>query len=265
MSKAIYHRMERFLDAQDDVFHGFFGREGGISREIYSSLNCGAGSDDDPAHIVQNKARVAAEAGVGADNLLTLYQTHSDQCLVVDGLWDGERQQADAMVTKTRGVALGILTADCAPVLFYGQARDGVPVIGAAHAGWSGALGGVLGSTVEAMGSLGVEAADIRACIGPCITKASYEVREEFAAPFMAEDDHNERFFGSARNEGHLMFDLAGYCAFKLWKVGVLHVSIQGTDTYANEAQFFSYRRATHRRENDYGRQISVICLNLKA
>ncbi len=262
MNAPIYQTVDGFIPAdQRGVFHGFFGNQGGVSGGVYASLNCGVGSNDDPSHIAKNKALVAGAVGVGVDHFCELHQIHSDKCLIVDSVMDGERAQGDAFVTKARGLALGVLTADCAPVLFYGVNGDGAPVIGAAHAGWGGALGGILGSTVEAMTSLGVEPKNIRAAIGPCIAKASYEVGEDFTNPFMDEDDVNERFFVSAQKQGKLMFDLAGYSAFKLSKAGVRHVFINDIDTYANEGQYFSYRRKTHRGEDDYGRQISVICL----
>jgi YfiH family protein len=170
-----------------------------------------------------------------------------------------ERPQADAQVTDVPGLAISILTADCAPVLFYGR-NDKGPVIGAAHAGWKGALGGVLDSTVYEMEEYGVKAKDIKAAIGPCISKRSYEVGQDFAAPFLNEDPENERFFMNG-GAGKLMFDLPGYCAARLYNCGLTNVAITGIDTYANERDYFSFRRATHRKEPDYGRQISVIVI----
>lgn len=262
-SKEIFFEMRRFLDnRKSPVFHGFFGRMGGVSKDVYASLNCGVGSQDEPEHVKENRQKVADITGAPLSNFLTLHQIHSDKCIVVKEAWNiKDRPQADAFVTDVPGIALGILTADCAPVLLYGENDKGKPVIGAAHAGWGGALKGVLESAARSMSDLGVKAEDIRACIGPCIGKASYEVTEEFAAPFLSEDGENERFFQSSRKTGHLMFDLAGYCAGKLSKAGLNHIYIKDLDTYFNEEDFFSYRRATHRHEKDYGRQVSVICI----
>ncbi|MCB1532541.1 MAG: peptidoglycan editing factor PgeF [Alphaproteobacteria bacterium] len=250
---------EKFPSAR--VSHGFFGRQGGVSEGIYESLNCGQGSGDDPAHVEENRARVAAKLGVGRARLLSLYQIHSDVCLRVTEGWE-ERPEADAHVTDRPGLALSILTADCAPVLFYGEKDDGAPVIGAAHAGWRGAFGGVLESTVGAMKDLGAKPASIRAAIGPCIAKASYEVDDGFVQRFIETDEANEHFFGAAARAGHAMFDLAGYAAARLARAGVKNVSILDLDTCADEAAFFSYRRKTHRNEPDYGRQISAIVIN---
>ena len=243
----------------EGVRHGFFGRAGGASGGIYAGLNCGLGSTDNPAHVRANREAVAALMGVEAGNVLSLYQVHGDVCLKVKEPHK-EREKADAHVTDVPGLAISILTADCAPVLFYGQNEKG-PVIGAAHAGWKGALGGVLDSTVYAMEEYGVKAKDIKAAIGPCISKRSYEVGQDFAAPFLDEDPENERFFMSGE-AGKLMFDLPGYCAARLYNCGLTNVAIIGIDTYANERDYFSFRRATHRKEPDYGRQISVIVIS---
>lgn len=259
-SEPLYFEMPEFMN--DGVFHGFFGRRGGKSSGIYSSLNCGPGSNDDPAAVKANRAIVSEAVGCDPERFLTLYQVHGDACVMVGDVWgDDDRPKADGMVTDQPGFALGILTADCGPALFHGQKDDGSPVIGAAHAGWGGALKGVLSETVEQMKALGAVDGSIQACVGPCIAQASYEVQDAFAKPFMEEDDENERFFKSASRVGHLMFDLPGYCAFKLSKAGVRNVFIRDLDTYANEGDFFSYRRTTHRGENDYGRQVSVIMI----
>lgn len=252
-----------FLKDASDVGYGFFGRQGGVSEGIYVSLNCGQGSDDTPEHVAENRKRIAEAMGVEQARLLSLYQIHSDKCITVDGLWgDDEKPQADALVTDQAGVALSILTADCAPVLFYGEKNDGAPVIGAAHAGWRGAFGGVLGSTVQAMVEMGAGINSISVCIGPCIGKASYEVDMEFYKNFIETDEGNEHFFGAAAKANHFMFDLAGYGAMRLAQAGVKKVSICDRDTYVNEADFFSYRRKTHRGEADYGRQISAIVIH---
>jgi len=253
-------RFGRFLP--ESVFHGFFGRNGGASCDIYASLNCGRGSGDDPEAVRANLHLVAQEAGVADANLLTLYQIHSDRCLIVEEPWDLEdRPQADAFVTKTPGIALGVLTADCAPVLFYGADADGAPVVGAAHAGWGGAFGGVLEATVVQMGALGVEPQDITAAIGSCIAQDSYEVGPEFYTRFIEADATNERFFIPADVQGSRLFDLPGYCTARLWAAGVKRVFSKALDTYYHEEDFFSYRRTTHRKEPDYGRQISVIAI----
>ena len=242
----------------EGVRHGFFGRAGGTSGGIYGGLNCGVGSSDNPADVKANREAVAALMGVEPGNVLSLYQVHGDVCLKVNAPHK-ERPQADAQVTDVPGLAISILTADCAPVLFYGR-NDKGPVVGAAHAGWKGALGGVLDSTVYAMEEYGVKAKDIKAAIGPCISKRSYEVGQDFAAPFLDEDPENERFFMDGE-AGKLMFDLPGYCAARLYNCGLTNVAITGIDTYANERDYFSFRRATHRKEPDYGRQISVIVI----
>ncbi|MGB4057937.1 MAG: peptidoglycan editing factor PgeF [Alphaproteobacteria bacterium] len=244
----------------NSIVHSFFSRVGGVSNGIFSSLNCGIGSGDNPEHITENRARVAAAIGVDPGNIIALYQVHGSTCIKVTKPF-AERPEADAAVTDIPGLALSVLTADCAPVLFYGRA-GGKPIIGAAHAGWKGALGGVLDSTVKTMKEYGAET--IRAAIGPCIGKRSYEVSQSFADPFLKDDPENERFFMEAQKPGHLHFDLAGYCAARLYNCGLGQVSIAGVDTFANEADYFSFRRTTHRKEPDYGRQISVIAISNK-
>ncbi|MEM6781414.1 MAG: peptidoglycan editing factor PgeF [Pseudomonadota bacterium] len=251
---------QNFLPADAQADHGFFTRLGGVSEGIYKSLNCGPGSNDNAEYVQENRICVAEELKVEAENLLTLYQVHGETCLYVDQPFNG-RPEADALVTDQAGLAIGILTADCGPVLFYGQKSNGTSIIGAAHAGWGGAFKGVLQSTVDMMCERGAESETIRAALGPCIGPASYEVQIEFAEKFLEQDLANEHFFKSARKEGHLMFDLPGYIAKRLAEAGVNHVSLSGLDTYADEKRFFSYRRATHRGESDYGRQISAIVI----
>jgi YfiH family protein len=260
---TIVFQCGKFSDNHNDpVYHGFFGRNGGFSHGIYGSLNCGRGSDDESELVMKNLETVGKVVGVPAGRILTLHQVHGDTCLVARiSEIDAARPKADAHVTDIPGLALGILTADCAPVLFRGTKADGSPVIGAAHAGWKGALGGILDSTLAEMKALGATPSSIRACIGPCIGPASYEVSEAFAEPFLAESLENERFFKCARREGHLMFDLAGYCAARMAGLGVEQVFIKDLDTFYNEEDFFSYRRATHRKEDNYGRQISVVVI----
>lgn len=245
------------------VTYGFYGRKGGVSTGIYTSLNCGPGSGDDLAKVMENRQRVAMDLGVDLDNLASLWQIHSPDCIQVhEPLPTGEeRPKADAMATDVPGMALGILTADCGPVLFEGRTKAGKPVIGAAHAGWGGAVGGVLEATLVQMESLGAPRDSIIVAVGPCIGPASYEVSAGFEKPFLDHDPESERFFKSARREGHFMFDLPGYIAARLAKAGVGRVSLSGIDTYKDEENCFSFRRATHRAEGDYGRQVSAIVI----
>ena len=261
--RQIYAEARDFTDnAAGAVMHGFFGRRGGVSGGIYESLNCGQGSDDEPQSVKENRNIVARAMGVGdMANLLSVHQVHGDTCITAEGPWSGERPKGDALVTDRPCLALGILTADCGPVLFTGKKADGSPVIGAAHAGWGGAIGGILKSTLAAMKRLGAEEGSIRACVGPCIAQASYEVGPEFRQRFMDHDHENDGFFRESRKTGHFMFDLPGYIAARLSKAGVKHVTLTDLDTYAREDEFFSYRRATHRGEPDYGRQVSAIVI----
>ena len=241
-----------------DIPHGFFGRRGGVSTGELASLNCGLGSGDDPALIAENRRRVADAVLPGAA-LTGVYQVHGNRCVIVDDTTDlTARPEADALATRTPGIILGILTADCVPVLFAD--RD-AGVIGAAHAGWKGALAGVTDATLAAMESLGASRANIAAAIGPCIARASYEVDDGFVQRFTADDPANERFFAAAK-PGHAMFDIAAYVAARLAAAGVTRIAIGGQDTYAEAEDYFSYRRACHKGENSYGRQLSVIGLN---
>lgn len=244
----------------DGIRYGFFTREGGVSEGLFASLNCGFGSGDDEGKVAENRRRVAASLGLLPDRLVTCYQLHSAEAVVVERPWRREdRPRADAMATRAPGIALGILTADCAPVLFAdAEAR----VIGAAHAGWRGALGGVLEATVAAMAKLGAAPRRIAAGIGPCIGRNSYEVGPEFPAPFLAEDGGNVDFFIDAPRAGHFLFDLAGYVARRLERLGLGRVERTGGDTAAEPERFFSYRRACLRKEPDYGRELSVISLS---
>jgi len=243
------------------IQHGFFGLQGGGSEGIYHSLNCGPGSDDDANKVQENRARVAGHFGRDIDDLVTVWQVHSPTCLIVSSLFSGERPKADAMVTDKAGLVLGVLTADCGPVLLAGEKSDGSPVIGAAHAGWGGALKGVTDDTVAKMVELGAEVDSIRAAIGPCIGPKSYEVTIGFEKPFLERSPADEHFFREARKEGHLMFDLPGYIANRLAQAGVGQVTITGQDTYALPDEYFSYRRKCHNDEPDYGRQISAISI----
>ncbi|OQW46517.1 MAG: polyphenol oxidase [Proteobacteria bacterium SG_bin6] len=239
------------------VKHGFLGRRGGVSSGVHAGLNVGTGSADEATAIAENRA-LAADAVAPGATLITVYQTHSAEVVTVVAPIDfEERPRADAMVTATPGLVLGILTADCAPVLLADSAAG---VVGAAHAGWKGAFAGVCEATVEAMIALGADRARIAAAIGPCIARASYEVDDAFFARFAEADPATDRFFSPGR-AGHHQFDLEGYVASRLAGAGVNRIEALGLDTYADEARFFSYRRATHARESSYGRQISLIGL----
>ncbi|WP_295558083.1 peptidoglycan editing factor PgeF [uncultured Hyphomicrobium sp.] len=239
------------------IRHGFFTRQGGASRGLYASLNCGAGSKDDPVAVIENRARVAEHLGSFSDDVQTIYQIHSATAHAVDRLVPRESlAQGDGLVTRTRGLVLGILTADCAPVLF---ADADAGVVGAAHAGWRGALGGVLEATVAAMEGLGADRTRIFAALGPSIGPQSYEVGPEFVAAFEDADRDNGRFFTIPKGRKTPHFDLPAYVMGRLAKLGLRHTERQAPCTYENESMFFSFRRATHRKEPDYGRQISAI------
>ncbi len=245
------------LHEPGQVRHAFFTREGGVSQGVYASLNCGLGSADNPDHVAANRARAMDRIGLGGGALLTLYQTHSATVAIIDGSPDINPQlEADAAVTKTPGVALGILTADCAPILLVDEKAG---VIGAAHAGWKGALVGVGEAGVDAMCSLGAECGRISAAIGPCIRQISYEVGAEFHAQFMDANASNEGFFNNSNRPGHFMFDLPGYLGKKLEDLGLGIVETVPGDTCGDETRFFSYRRATLKGEKDYGRALAAI------
>ncbi len=243
----------------DGIRHGFFTRDGGVSDGIYASLNCGLGSGDDADKVAENCRRAMAALDLTRDDLATCHQVHSASVAVVDASWPpAARPRADAMVSRRRGVALGILTADCAPVLFA-DAEAGV--IGAAHAGWRGAVAGVLEATVAAMVALGAAPARIHAGIGPCIAQPSYEVGPEFPAPFLAADPADADLFRPAPRAGHFLFDLAGYAGRRLARLGLGRIERTGGDTAAEAERFFSYRRSRLKREKDYGRELSAIRL----
>ena len=240
-----------------DVAHGFLGRRGGVSTGILSGLDMGRRGQEPTPELIENRARAIAAVRPGA-RLLTVHQVHSAHVATVTEAYDeNARPHADALVTDRPGLALGILTADCAPVLFA-DAQAGV--IGAAHAGWKGALGGVTDATIVAMEKLGARRERIAAAIGPCIARASYEVDDGFARTFGAQDPANERFFAPGK-PGHHQFDLEAYVVHRLAGAGLTRIEALGLDTYADAARFFSFRRATHAGEPDYGRQISIIAL----
>ena len=238
--------------------HGFLGREGGVSTGILAGLNVGLGSNDDRAAILENRRR-AIEAVMPGAALATVHQVHSAEAVIVTQVFaDDARPHVDALVTDRPGLLLGILTADCVPVLLADREAG---VIGAAHAGWKGALHGVTDATVAAMEKLGAKRDRIAAATGPCIARASYEVDDAFARRFEEADPENERFFLFAGRAGHQQFDIEAYVAARLAAAGVGRVETLGLDTYAHEDKFFSFRRATHRGEPDYGREISLIGL----
>jgi len=249
----------RKLKAIGHVKHGFFTREGGRSQGIYASLNCGYGSGDDRDRVAGNRAIVAADLGVRPDRLMTVWQWHSADVHVARQPWDVlHPPKADAMVTSVPGIALGALTADCTPVLFADREN---PVIGVAHAGWKGALAGVIAATLEAMEELGAVRERVVAAVGPTISRANYEVGPEFHARFVAADVAHARFFRPSVRETHFMFDLPGFVRGGLEREGIASVEDVGLCTYGEAARFFSYRRATHAGEPDYGRQISAIAI----
>ncbi|RWX78620.1 peptidoglycan editing factor PgeF [Neorhizobium lilium] len=239
------------------IGHGFFTRQGGVSEGIYAGLNVGIGSRDDRIRVMENRSRVAAWFGLPVEKLATVHQVHSPDVYVVDETYAGERPQVDAMVTAVPGVALGVLAADCGPILFV-DGKNGV--IGAAHAGWKGALTGVLENTIDAMISLGAARENITAVLGPSIGPASYEVGPEFIERFVSFDPSYQSFFSPSAKQGHAMFDLPSLTIHRLRKAGVTAESL-GLDTYPDADRFYSYRRTTHSKEPDYGRQISAISI----
>ena len=244
-------------DVLAGVPHGFLGRRGGHSTGLIAGLNAGLGAGDDDAVVQANRA-LAVQAVLPGGSLVGVYQIHSPNCVTVTAPWPGDqRPQADALVTDRPGLVLGVVTADCAPVLLADRAAG---VIGAAHAGWKGAAAGVTGSTIAAMEALGAERGRIVAAIGPCIAQASYEVDQGFADRFCAADPGNLRHFAAGR-AGHAQFDLEGYVAGRLESAGIGRVERLALDTYADPARFYSYRRATHLDEPSYGRQIALIGL----
>jgi YfiH family protein len=239
------------------ISHGFFTRRGGVSEGIYGSLNTGYGSDDDADRVRENRRRIAAQLGVDNDRLLTIHQWHSADAVLADKPWDVRQPpEGDAVVTDQPGIAAAINTADCTPVLFC---SDDGRVVGAAHAGWKGAIGGILGSTVARMKKLGAK--DVHAAIGPTISQLNYEVGPEYRAQFVERDAASERFFIPSAKPGHFMFDLPGFVRARLDDLELASIEDTALCTYADEQRFFSYRRTVHRGEPDYGRQLSAICI----
>lgn len=247
------------LSSLRDIRHAFFTREGGVSQGVYASLNGGVGSSDDAAHVAENRRRMARALNVDGDQLATVHQIHSPDVVVAERVWNVEtRPRADAIVTRTAGLAIGVTTADCGPVLF---AEPKAQVIGAAHAGWRGALTGVLDATIAAMEQLGADRDRIHVALGPMIRQRNYEVGPEFVQAFCEQDPANSRFFQDAERDGHALFDLAGYIAARLRRAGILQIDDIGLCTYAEPDRFYSYRRSVHRGEPDYGRHINAIVL----
>jgi len=251
------------LEADDlllmGLAHGFFTRQGGVSEGLYASLNIGLGSDDERESVLENRKRVARSFGVDTSRLVTPYQIHSPDVITLEGPFgDDADRKADALVTATRGLVLGVATADCGPVLF---ADPEAGVIGAAHSGWKGAVTGILQNTVNAMEALGARTTNITAVLGPTISQKAYEVGPEFRDRFLEEDPASDRFFVPSEKPGHHMFDLPAFITSRLETLGLKTVMDMGLCTYSDEDRFFSYRRTTHRLEPDYGRQISAIAL----
>jgi YfiH family protein len=246
------------LSALAGIRHAFFTRKGGVSGGLYRSLNGGIGSDDAPANVAENRTRMAAAVGVQPECLLTCYQTHSPDVVTATEPWPVEaRPRADAIVTRVSGLAVGVSTADCGPVLF---ADERARVVGAAHAGWRGAFTGVIEATLDAMERCGGDRANIVAALGPMIRQSNYEVGPDFIERFRADGAH-ERFFKPAPRAGHALFDLAGYIAARLAGAGISRIDDIGRCTYADPETFFSYRRSVHRDEIDYGRHLNAIAL----
>jgi YfiH family protein len=242
------------------VAHGFFTRLGGISQGVYASLNGGVGSRDTPEAVSENRARIAAALGAAPERLAVPFQIHSPDAIAISApIMPSARPRCDALVTATSGLALGVTGADCGMILFADQRAR---VIGATHAGWKGALAGVVEATVTAMEGLGARRSDVVAALGPCIGPRSYEVGPEFVAAFADAGEDTARYFAPSRRDGHSMFNLNAYIAERAARAGVGRFEDLSLDTYSDERRFFSYRRATHRKEPDYGRLLSVIVMN---
>ena len=249
-----------WTDGFEGIRHGFFTREGGHSSGIYDSLNCGFGSDDETSQVAQNRHSVSTALGVAPDQLITPYQVHSACALIATNAWERENSpQADAIITNVPGLAVGVLTADCVPILVVDPVAK---VVGAAHAGWRGALGGIIEACIAKMEEAGASRDNIHACFGPCISAHSYEVGEEFKARFLDENTDYDRFFKTPDSTARPHFNLPAFVLHRLEQLDLKQVHSQAECTYQNESKFFSYRRSTHRNEPDYGRQISAIVIS---
>jgi polyphenol oxidase len=239
------------------IRHGFFTRRGGVSTGVYRGLNVGSGSQDDPQAIAENRRRAAKFINPQSEIAVTPWQVHSPDAVIVEGPFDGEKPKADGIVTSRPGLVIGVVTADCGPILFSDPKAG---VIGAAHAGWKGAMDGVLENTIDAMEKIGARRADIRAVLGPSISQSNYEVGPDYVATITARDSGFGRFFVPSPRLGHSMFDLRAFTLERLEAAGV-ECAMTDDCTYADEENFYSYRRATHRKEPDYGRQLSAISI----
>jgi hypothetical protein len=248
------------LDHDPGIRHAFFTRQGGVSGGLFESLNCGFVSGDAAETVARNRAIAMERLGFSPDRLVTCHQLHSSTVITVEKPWPHDAPpRADGLVTRGSGIALGILTADCAPILFADAVAN---VIGAAHGGWRGALGGIMEATLDGMEALGAKRARIRAGIGPCIAQRSYEVGPEFPAPFLSDDPASKAYFAPAVRTGHFLFDLPGYIEGRLTRAGVAVIDRAAHDTVAEDMDFFSYRRACLRGEPVYGRALSAIALS---
>jgi YfiH family protein len=248
-----------YLDRDAGIRYAFFTRRGGVSEGLYASLNCGFGSGDGTERVARNRAIAMEKLGLAADRLVTCYQVHSARVVTVETPWSPEAApRADGIVTRVPDIALGVLTADCAPILFHDRAAG---VVGAAHGGWRGVLGGIVEVTVERMEAIGAERGRICAAIGPCIGRGSYEVGPEFPQHFLAEDVASTNYFSAALRPDHFMFDLSGYIELRLARAGIMTVQSAYRDTVAEQDLFFSYRRSCLRGERAYGRGLSAIVL----
>jgi YfiH family protein len=248
------------LASHSGIRHAFFTRQGGVSEGLYASLHGGVGSGYVPDHVAVNRARMARGVGVDPERFLTVYQIHSPDVVVADESWNAQtRPRADALVTRMQGIAIGVSTADCGPVLF---ADADARVIGAAHAGWRGALSGVLEATITAMETLGAQRGRIAAALGPMISQPNYEVGSDMIEKFLAVDSGYARFFANGSRPAHAQFDLPGFIESRLRSARLTRIENLAACTYADPARFFSYRRATHRGEADYGRHINAIALS---
>jgi polyphenol oxidase len=253
---SIEAKTHALLDSEA-VRHGFFTRKGGVSAGIYEGLNVGSGSNDAPQSVAENRRRAAKFMNPQCEAVITPWQVHSPDAVIVDGPFRGEKPKADGIVTATPGLVIGVVTADCGPILFSDPKAC---VIGAAHAGWKGALDGVLENTIATMEKIGARRADIRAVLGPSISQGNYEVGEEYVANFVARDPDFQRFFAESHRSRHAMFDLRAFTLHRLEEAGI-ECAMTDDCTYADEENFYSYRRATHRKEADYGRQLSAISI----
>jgi polyphenol oxidase len=255
-SQSIETKTHALLDGAG-IRHGFFTRGGGVSQSLYQGLNVGSGSNDDAAAVLENRRRAANFIAPETDTIITPWQVHSPDAVMADRPFQGDKPKADGIVTATPGLVIGVVTADCGPILFSDPKAG---VVGAAHAGWKGAMDGVLENTIAAMEKLGARREDMRAVLGPSISQRNYEVGPEFVSAFLAKDSGFRRFFIPSTRRGHSMFDLRGFTLHRLQAAGV-ECSMTDDCTYADEGNFYSYRRATHRKEADYGRQLSAISI----